>query len=122
MLRPAARGVTGAHVSIASWKLILCVGTGLRNPDSPFKPVSISEGTSRSPWSREPGSHAVRPGAGNQAAVAAWHCVGIARGCSVMQGAAHLRLFPGPVVRAGKRMGLASDLSQGQREGVGFPP
>lgn len=44
MLNPVVRVVTGAHVSLASWKLLLCVGTrlwvtGLRDPDGAFRPL-----------------------------------------------------------------------------------
>lgn len=111
MLHPAIRGITGMRVSIASWKLPLCVGTGVRNPDSPFKPVSISGGgTSCSTWNRELGSCG---------------CVALHRHCSGML--RHAGSCSSPCssqdlwVRAGKRMGSASGLSHGQPEGLSFP-
>lgn len=106
---PAVRGVTGAHVSIA-WKLTWCVGTGLHNPDGPLKPFPISGGTSHSPQSGEPGSCG---------------CVALCRhpaGMLCHAGSCSSPALPRTCGEGWEKDGLSIDLSQGQHEGLGFPP
>lgn len=106
MLCPAVRGIISVCISIAFWKLISCVGTRLHNPSNPFKPVPVSGWTSCFPWSREPCS---------------CDCMALCRHWAALQGAAPLLIFLWLWVRAGKSMGLASGLSQGQPEGLSLP-
>lgn len=107
MLRPAARGVC---VSIVSWKLTLCVGSGLRNPDSPFKlvpvrgedqPFALEQGT-RQLWLDGTAQAPLRDALSR-------------RELLIYSSSQDLWM------RAGKKVGLASGLSQGQPEGLSFP-